>query len=346
MKISKASLGLAIVGLGAIVALNVAATRGRAPATTTSIGGSETGGSSIVAAGPGRVEPLSEEVRIGAEIGGKLDRVAVEEGDAVRKGQVLAVLVNDDFRARVQSAEADLGVKEADERRVTNGAREQERQEAAASVRETEAVLESTQADNRRRHELYNEAVISREELDRADQDLGVARARLDAARQHHAFVDADAREEDAARAHADLELSRAKLAEARAMYAKTFIRSPIDGIVLRKHRRQGESVSTQFDSPIVTVADRSTVRVRVDIDETDVGKISIGQHAYVTADAFGDRRFGGRVVRVGQLLGKKNVRTDEPTERIDQKILETLIEIEDGHELPIGLRVQAFVIR
>ena len=61
-------------------------------------------------------------------------------------------------------------------------------------------------------------------------------------------------------------------------------------------------------------------------------------------ADTRGLGVFPGRVVRVGQILGRKNFRTDEPTERVDTKILETLLELEDGHELPIGLRVQAFV--
>jgi len=114
--------------------------------------------------------------------------------------------------------------------------------------------------------------------------------------------------------------------------------------VVLRRHRRAGESVSTQFDSPIVTLADDRVRRVRVDVDEADVGRIAVGQAAYVTADAFGDRRFPGTVVRIGQLLGRKNVRTDEPTERVDSKILETLVELEDGRELPFGLRVQAFI--
>ena len=121
-------------------------------------------------------------------------------------------------------------------------------------------------------------------------------------------------------------------------------IRSPIDGVVLRRHRRAGESVSTQFDSPIVTLADDRVRRVRVDVDEADIGRIAVGRSAYVTADAFGDRRFPGKVVRVGQLLGRKNVRTDEPTERVDTKVLETLVELTDGRELPFGLRVQAFI--
>ncbi len=115
---------------------------------------------------------------------------------------------------------------------------------------------------------------------------------------------------------------------------------------MFRKFRRAGESVSTQFDAPIVTLADRSTVRVRVDVDEADVAHVRVGQRAYVTADAFGSRRFDGRVVRVGQMLGKKNVRTDEPTERVDTKILETLVELDDGKELPLGLRVQTYVIK
>jgi multidrug resistance efflux pump len=171
-----------------------------------------------------------------------------------------------------------------------------------------------------------------------------VATARVEALRQRRALVDADAREEDASRASSDVALAKARLDEARAMLEKTFVRAPISGIVLRRHRRAGESVSTQFDSPIVTLADRSIIRIRVDVDETDIGRVSLGQPAYVTAEAFGTRRFAGKVVRIGQTLGKKNVRTDEPTERVDQKVLETLLELEDGHELPIGLRVQAFV--
>jgi hypothetical protein len=82
-----------------------------------------------------------------------------------------------------------------------------------------------------------------------------------------------------------------------------------------------------------------------VDVDETDVSKVRVGQGAYVTADAFGKQKFWGRVVRIGQQLGPKNVRTDEPTERVDKKILETLVELDQGGDLPVGLRVDAFIV-
>jgi multidrug resistance efflux pump len=295
-------------------------------------------------AGPGLVEALSEEIRVASQVGGRLQRVLVDEGDTVKAGQVLAVIENDDYRARVASAEATLRLREADARRVHNGARDQERRDAAAAVREADSVLASMTADVDRKRGLLRETVISQAELDKAEEAYGVARAKADSARERLSLVEAGAREEDRARADADVALARASLDEARAMFEKTYVRAPIDGVVFRRHRRAGESVSTQFDSPIVTLADRSRVRVRVDVDESDVAKLQVGQAAYVTADAFGDRRFPGRIVRVGSMLGRKNVRTDEPSERVDKKILETLVELEDGRDLPLGLRVQAFI--
>ena len=297
-----------------------------------------------VVAAPGVIEPQSESVKVSAQMSGTVQRLLVDEGDAVVTGQVIAELTNDDLRARVRSAEADLAAREADARRVVNGARAEERRQADADVRQAEADLAHAKADHARAKELFDEKVISRAEMDRAEQALNVAAARTDSLRERHALIDADAREEDRSRADADVALARARLAEARALLDKTIVRAPIDGVVLWRHAKAGESVSTQFDSPIVTIGDRSKLRVRVDVDETDIARIMLGQPAYVTADAFGDRRFPGRVIRIGQSLGKKNIRTDEPAERVDQKVLETLIELEDGHELPIGLRVRAFL--
>lgn len=296
-------------------------------------------------AGPGLVEPISEELRVLAQIGGRLDRVLVDEGDRVTSGQVLAVIDDRDYRARVFSTEAELALRQAELRRVRNGARPEERKEAAALLAEAEAVLRNARTDRERRERLLSERVISRAEADDAQRAEQVASARVEAARQRFEVMLAGAREEDLARADAAVDLARGRLEDARAQLAKTVIRAPFDGIVLRRHRQKGESVSTEFDSPIVTIGDDRVRRVRVDVDEADVAGIATGQRAWVTADAFGDRRFPGRVTRVGKLLGRKNLRTDEPTERLDTKVLETLIDLDDGHELPLGLRVQAFIV-
>jgi ABC exporter DevB family membrane fusion protein len=331
-----------VAGVAVIAAINYGLLAARHQPAPAPVSPSEHRGA--VVAGPGRVEALSEEIRVSSQVGGRLQAVLVDENDRVTAGQVMAVIENADYRARVASAEASLKLREAEALRTHNGAREQERRDAAAALREAEAVLANANLDMARRRDLFQQVVISRAELDDAEKQLSVAQARVDSARERLSLVDAGSREEDLARADADVALARAALDEARAMLEKTFVRAPIDGVVLRRQHRAGESVSTQFDSPIVTLADRSRVRVRVDVDEADVARLREGQSAYVTADAFGDRRFAGRVVRVGQMLGRKNVRTDEPTERVDTKILETLIELTDGGDLPLGLRVQAFI--
>jgi HlyD family secretion protein len=300
-----------------------------------------------VVAAPGRVEPKSENVQIGAELNGKLRQVNDEEGDRVRRGQLLAVLENADYAARIASAEAQVEQKQAELRKVVNGARKQERREAQAAVVQSEAVLRNAETEMQRRKQLFAAGVVSREENDRYAREYDVAKAQYEAAAQHFSFVDAEAREEDRSAAEADLQFARAQLAEARAMYDKTFIRSPIDGTVLRKHHRTGESVSNSASAPdpIYTIGDESRLRVRVEVDETDVAKLRVGQSAYVTADAYGDRKFWGRVVRIGEELGRKNVHTDQPQERVDTKILETLVELDPGTDMPSNLRVDAFIL-
>ena len=301
----------------------------------------------LLIAGPGRVEPFSEDIKIGSELSGRLKVVNVEDGDAIRRGQVLAELENADYRAQVESARANVTAKQAVLRKVINGARRQERDEAWSSVGEAKAVMENAKSELRRRQELFSAGVVSREEMERYAREADVAQAKYDAAEQQHALVDDHAREEDQSFAEADLKLAQGQLEEAQARYEKTFIRSPIDGSVLRKHHRSGESVSNSstVPDPILTIGDRKTLRVRVDVDETDVSKVNVGQRAYVTADAFGKQKFWGHVVRVGQQLGPKNVRTDEPTEKVDTKILETLVELDPGSHLPDGLRVDAFIV-
>jgi len=195
-----------------------------------------------------------------------------------------------------------------------------------------------------RRRGLAERNVISRDEADRYERVYQVARAQYEQAAQHFALIDAEAREEDRAHAQAAVATARAQLAEARAFLEKSTIRAPINGVILRKLRHGGESVSTQFDSPVITMADDSVLRVRLDVDESDVSKLKVGQRAYVTAEAYGTHKFWGHVIRVGRILGKKNVRTDEPSEHADTKILETLVELEPGQQLPLGLRVDSFV--
>jgi hypothetical protein len=86
-------------------------------------------------------------------------------------------------------------------------------------------------------------------------------------------------------------------------------------------------------------------LRVRVDVKQSDVGKIRLGQRAYVTTDAYSNQKFWGQVVRIGHMLGKKSTGKDDPAERGDTNILETLVELDSNQRLPLGLRVEACIL-
>ncbi len=297
-----------------------------------------------VIAALGRVEPVSEEIRIAAAMTGRLAEVRLDEGDPVARGEVVATLENADHQARVQAAEANVGIAQAALERLVNGARPSERAAAAAEVREAEAVLARAEKEFDRQQGLAAKRLGSGQDLDNARSLLEVARAQLARARAEREVIDSPARADERARAEAELALARARLAEARAVYEKSFVRSPIDGVVLRRFRRAGEQVTEMGDTPILAVGDLARLRVRAEVDEADIALLHPGQDAYVQADAYGERRIPGRVQRIGSLMGRKQLSADDPAERRDTRVLEVLIDLEPGTAIPAGLRVNAYI--
>lgn len=297
--------------------------------------------------GPGRVEPISEEIGVSGEVPGRLRTVLVDEGDRVARAQVIAEVEPAEYRARVAAARAALGIARAEEARLINGARPEEREEARAAAAQAREVALQAAAERRRRETLFAEGIIAREELERTVRDERVAAARLTEQEERARVVGAAARTDERERARAAVALAEAQVAEAEVLLEKTRVRAPVEGVVLRRHLRAGESLAVlPVPSPIVTLADVSSLRVRTDVDEADIGGLRVGAEAWVTADAYGTRRFPGRVVRVGEMVGRASIRTDRPGERIDHKVLETLIALDPAARLPIGLRVDAFIRR
>ena len=226
-------------------------------------------------AGAGRVEPNSENIKLGSELNGKLTRVYVEEGSAIHRGQILAELDNGDYRAEVDSAAADVAQKRAELRKVINGSRTQERREASSSVAEAEAVMNHARLEKDRYRKLFEAGVVSREEADNYAKEYDVAKAKLDEMSHHFDLVDADAREEDQAMAEANLKLAQAKLDEARALLEKTYIRSPIDGTVLSRYHEPGEWATPGMR--LLTVQNIKDIWAYIYVPQPEVSKLKPG---------------------------------------------------------------------
>jgi len=293
----------------------------------------------IVAAG-GLVEPVSEARDLAAGVVGRLVKMNVGEGDEVKAGDIVAEIENGDLKAELAAAEAAVAVRANELERLLAGAREQERGEAQAAVREAEAIARMARLTFARRHALGDKSVASQEAIDQARSKLDASEARKAVLAERLSLLLAPPRSENVAIAKANLAVARARVDQVSAQIEKTLIRSPIDGLILKRYRRAGETVTNLPPTLIATVGDIAQLRVRADVDEADIALVAVGQSVWVTADGYHGRRFMGTVTKKGLQFGRKNFRTEQPAEHLDTNILEVLIDLQTDARLPIGLRV------
>jgi ABC exporter DevB family membrane fusion protein len=294
----------------------------------------------VVLACPGRVEGLSEVIKVSAAVDGVLAAVRVKEGQRVAAGEVLALIDCHDLEAELQAARARAESARQSRQRILRGSREEERHMAADKLVEAEAVLRQAQLQSQRIAALFDKGDVSREALEKARRDAEVAEATRRAAANYQTLVNAPPLPEETARADAEVNAAEEQIRISAAKLNKCTIKAPLAGTVLQSHLKPGEAVSAVFPQPIVSLADTSQLRVRAEVDERDIGRIYSGQPALILIDAFPQEQFRGSVSSLGALMGRKKVRTGDPAEKSDRDVLEVLVDLAKTDErLVIGLR-------
>jgi HlyD family secretion protein len=219
----------------------------------------------VTVSATGTLEPLKK-VDVGIEVSGTIKSVDADYNSAVKVGQVMAKLDATRLEAQAQQNEAALDAARA---KVL---------QAQASVQEAEAQFGRL---NRVR-ELSGGKMPSQNDLDTAKANLARSKA-------------------DEASAKASVAQAQAALDVVRTDIAKAVIKSPINGIVLKRSVEPGQTVAAQFQSPtLFTLAeDLTQMELQVDVDEADVGQVKEGQDATFTVDAYPDRTFPARITQV-----------------------------------------------
>ena len=289
---------------------------------------------------PGLVEAQSERIELGFDAGGRVAEVLVEEGERVTRGQVLARLDAELARARVARAEAAVASARARRDLAMHGAR---REEIAAAEAELEAARAQAweRGEARARGErLLDGDAIAPAEVDGLVGSADAARAGASAAAARLALLLRGTRAELRAEAAAALAAAEADLMEARTHLAHRELVAPMDGVILRRLVEPGEQVTTMPPTVAFTLADTARLQIRAEVDEADVARVAAGHAGWATADAWGDRRFPGRVVRVTSELGRKHLDLEDPRARVDTRVLEVIFVLDEGAALPLGLRM------
>lgn len=247
--------------------------------------------------GPPRYSGTIEavEVDVAPEVSGRIVSRLVDEGAAVRKGDLIAEIDSESYRNALASTEAAVAEAEARLALMTAGYRKEEVTQAARQVEEARAELALARTQRGRIDSLVSEQVTSEDQRDLAQRDVEVAEARLASAEARHALLASGYRREEIDAARAEVALLTAEMDQRRLDLARTRIVSPLDGTVTQKLQEPGEYARP--GSPIVTVANLTNLYTWVYLSTLEAPKVKLGESAAVLIDAFPGREFPGRVV-------------------------------------------------
>ncbi len=227
------------------------------------------------------------QVDLGFRVGGRIAEMRFEEGDLVKKGDVIAVLDKVPFQNDLDSSKAQLGQAEADLLKKKTGNRPVEIQLAESVVREREATLKNTTKTFDRQNDLVKKGASSRQSYDDAVRQKDEAQARLNNAKEALDLMKEGFRAEDIQAAQATVELAKAKVAVSQTSLDDTEIRSPSNGIIFSRIREPGAIVAP--GSTVYTLALHEPVWIRAYISETELGRLKPGMEALVTTDSHTD---------------------------------------------------------
>ena len=234
------------------------------------------------------------DVDVSFRIPGRVQVRLVGEGMMVTRGQLVARLDIEDLEREVRLREAERRAAEAALRDLLAGSRPQEIEVARATVTRANAEAVRLVRDDERAAALYSRGVIAAREYEAAKAASEVARARVKEAREALLLVEEGPRKETIELARARLEQAgeALKLAKVRLGYGS--VTAPLSGVVLSENVEAGDYVAP--GTPVVTVGDLSHVWLRAYIEETDLGRVKVGQPVTVTTDTDPGKKYTGRV--------------------------------------------------
>jgi len=267
----------------------------------------------------GQVE--ATEVRVATKVPGNLERVAVEEGDAVTRGSILAVLDTVDLALVKSQNAADRDQARANLALLQAGSRKEDVAGGRAVVAQRKGDFDAADKELTRQQALLEKGLGAEKAVDDARGRRDMAKAALDAANESLARLVKGSRPEEIAGARAAYARAQAKLAASETQVEDGMIRSPLDGVVTAKLAESGEYVNA--GAGVVVVSDVVHPWLTVFVGGDDLPKIKVGGTATVYTDAKGDKGRNGRVSYVSPTaeFTPRNVQTREERSKLVYRV-------------------------
>jgi HlyD family secretion protein len=240
-------------------------------------------------------------IQVAARRGGVVEAVYVQEGDVVRRGQILARQEDDELQLAVARAQAEVA-------------------QARAQIATATVSLRTAEREYERLQSLVAKNIIAGQKLDQARDKISEAQAQIQAQQ-------------------AAVQTSMARLREAQYDLELTLVRAPADGRIVRRHANPGSGASTLNVSNMFELEPNNARIVRAEIAEAAVPMVAEGQEVEIVPEADDTKVYTGRVLRRAAMFGARKLQSDDPSERTDERVVEVVVTA-DGAPLLIGQRV------
>jgi len=258
-------------------------------------------------------------VQVGSQVSGRIQELLADFNSEVKAGAVIARIDPESFEAKVRQAHAELDVARANVNIQRAGVERAQKElaNAAAALNSAQArtekarvTLVNAKRNLDRRRALFQTGAVSESQIDDAQTAHDQAQAQLESDRAEADAVESLIATRAAAlkTAHAQVDHAieqvrqkEAALNQAEVDLANTFIRSPVDGVVIERAVDIGQTVAASFQAPklFVIAQNLRQMQVETDVDEADIGRVQVNQEAIFTVDAFAGREFHGRVLQI-----------------------------------------------
>ena len=267
----------------------------------------------------GNIEVTDAELSF--KIPGQLQERMVSEGEQVKAGQIIAILESAELIREVALREAEVAAAQAGLAELEAGSRPEEIAGAEASLRQTQAELDRWKAEYDRQKKLFEQKVIASRDFEQSRAAYLSADEKKKEAQEHLKLVIEGPRKETIERARAQLQQAKEKMLLAKTRLEYATLASPMSGIVLSDNVEPGEYVVP--GTPVVTVADLMNVYLRAYIDESDLGRVKIGQSVDVKTDTYPDKIYKGHISFISSEaeFTPKNVQTQKERVKLVYRI-------------------------
>lgn len=290
-----------LVACAAAAALLSACGAGRASGAPGKTGGAGSPASPYATIANGKVDIEGGVVEVAARRAGVIRDVLVQEGDSVRKGQILARQEDEDAVLAVNSAKAAVA-------------------QSQSALTLTQISVQTAQREQERLERIRASGLVTQQQLDQAADSLATARAQIGVQRSA-------------------VQTAKAQLAQAEYNRDLTIIRAPMDGKVIRRYANPGGGASTLNVSVMFDLAPAVPHIIRAEIVESAIPDVHIGQEAEIVPEADPSRVAVGRVIRIAATFGARKLKSDAANEASDERVVEVVVSAENAPFL-IGQRV------